>query len=84
MRVGECYRHLGRFKDAIGLLTDLTENPADRDIHDDALYQLAHAQMGLQAWDDAKTSWRNLIRRFPESRYMSEAKGELSNLVSQH
>jgi TolA-binding protein len=82
--MAEAYRHLGRPKDAILLLTSLAEDAVDKEIHDDALYQLAWCQTDLQAWNDAKTSWRTLVRRFPDSRFAAEAKMQLAQLLLAH
>ncbi len=82
--LAEAYRHLNRQKDAIPILTGLSENPVDKEVHDDALSQLAWCQMELQAWNDAKNTWRTLIRRFPESRFTGEAKLQLGQLQLLH
>ncbi len=82
--LAEAYRHLNRQKDAIPILTQLAENPVDKEIHDDALYDLANCQMDIQAWNDAKNTWRTLIRRFPESRFAAEAKLQLAQLQLMH
>ena len=73
-----------RQKDAIPILTQLAENAADKEVQDDALYLLAWCQMDIQAWNDAKNTWRTLIRRFPESRFTAEAKMQLAQLQLMH
>lgn len=82
--LAEAYRHLNRQKDAIPILTSLAENPVDKEVHDDALALLAWCQMDVQAWNDAKNTWRALIRRFPESRFTAEAKLQLGQLQLLH
>lgn len=82
--LAEAYRHLNRQKDAIPLLTSLAENTVDKEVHDDALYKLAWCQTDLQAWNDAKSSWRALIRRFPESPFAAEARLQLAQLQLTH
>jgi TolA-binding protein len=82
--LSDAYRHLNRQKEAIPILTALAENPVDKEVHDDALYLLASCQMDIQAWNDAKNSWRTLIRRFPESRFAAEAKLQLAQLQLMH
>jgi TolA-binding protein len=84
LALSEAYRKLGRQKDAVPLLAALSENPIDKEVHDDALYMLAWCQMELQAWNDAKNTWRTLIRRFPESRFTPEAKLQLAQLQLVH
>jgi TolA-binding protein len=82
--LAESYRHLNRQKEAIPLLTALAENAVDKEVHDDALYLLAGCQTDLSAWNDAKNTWRTLIRRFPDSRFTAEAKLQLAQLQLAH
>jgi tetratricopeptide (TPR) repeat protein len=83
--LAESYRHLGRQRDAIGLLGAIAEATSiDKELQDDALYQLAYCQMEIQAWNDAKNSWRALIRRFPDSHYVAEARLQLQALTVLH
>ncbi len=82
--LAEAYRHLNRQKEAIPILTLLAENPVDKEVHDDALYLLAWCQMDTQQWNEAKNSWRTLIRRVPESRFAAEAKLQLAQLQLTH
>ena len=82
--LADSYRHLNRQKEAIPILTLLAENPVDKEVHDDALYLLAWCQMDVQAWNDAKNTWRTLIRRFPDSRFTAEAKLQLAQLQLTH
>lgn len=82
--LAQAYRHLGRQKDAIPLLLRISEGNVDREVQDDALYQLAYCQTELQAWNDAKNSWRSLLRRFPDSHFAPEAKLQLASLSLLH
>jgi TolA-binding protein len=82
--LAESYRHLNRQREAIPILSQLAESAADKEVLDDALYQLAGCQMDVQAWNDAKNAWRTLIRRFPESRFAAEAKLQLAQLNLMH
>ncbi len=82
--LAEAYRHLTRQKDAVPLLTQLLESNPDQELEDDALYDLAYCQTDLQAWNDAKTAWRPLIRRFPDSHFVPEARLELAQLAQMH
>jgi len=82
--LAEAYRHLARPKDAVPLLTQLLESNPDKELEDDALYDLAHCQTDLQAWNDAKSTWRQLIRRFPDSHFVPEARLELAQLSQMH
>ncbi len=82
--LAESYRHLNRQREAIPILASLAENAVDKEVHDDALYMLAWCQTDVQAWNDAKNTWRTLIRRFPESRFTAEAKLQLAQLNLMH
>lgn len=82
--LADSYRHLNRQREAIPILTTLAENAVDKEVHDDALSMLAWCQMDVQAWNDAKNTWRTLIRRFPESRFAAEAKMQLAQLQLMH
>jgi TolA-binding protein len=82
--LGEAYRHLGRQRDAIPILSALAEGAPDRDLQDDALYFLAQCQTEIQAWNDAKSTWRTLLRRFPESHFAAEARMLLAQLSQSH
>jgi TolA-binding protein len=82
--LAQAYRHLNRQRDAIPMLTQLAESSPDREIQDDALYELAMCGTEIQAWNDAKTTWRALLRRFPDSRFAGEAKMQIAQLNLLH
>ncbi len=84
LALADAYRHLGRQKEAIPILQQLAEGAPDREVQDDALYQLAFCEMESQAWNDAKNTWRQLIRRFPDSHYTPEARLQLAQLNLMH
>jgi TolA-binding protein len=77
-------RKLHKQKEAIALLLTLVEGNVDREIQDDALEQLAWCQMEIEDFNDAKNTWRTLLRRFPDSHYAPEAKLALQNLTQNH
>jgi TolA-binding protein len=82
--MASAYRKLGRQKDAIPILEKLAESSVDKELQDDAVYELGHCQMELSAWNDAKNTWRTLLRRFPDSRFGPEAKMLLAQLMLNH
>jgi tetratricopeptide (TPR) repeat protein len=83
--LADAYRHLGRQRDAIPLLTQLTDSTVvDKELQDDALYALAYCQADVQAWNDAKNTWKALIRRFPDSHFTPEARLQLAQLTLMH
>jgi TolA-binding protein len=84
LALGEAYRHLSRQKDAVPLLEAIGESAADKEIQDDALDQLAWCYAELEAWNDAKNTWRTLVRRFPDSHFVGEARLQLASLNLLH
>jgi TolA-binding protein len=84
LALATAYRKLKRQRDAIPILTQLSEQTLDKEVQDDSLYLLASCEMDLEAWNDAKTTWRTLIRKFPDSHWMNEAKLHLAQLTAFH
>jgi TolA-binding protein len=82
--LAEAYRHLSKQKEAVPLLEAIGESAADKEIQDDALYQLAFCYAELEAWNDAKNTWRTLLRRFPDSHFSGEAHMQLASLNLLH
>jgi TolA-binding protein len=75
---------LGLHREAIPLLMQLSESSADKEVMDEATLTLAHAQLEIQAWNDAKSTLRTFIRRFPTSPHINEAKGKLAEVSLYH
>jgi TolA-binding protein len=84
LELGSAYRKLHKQKEAIGVLEPLVESNADREVQDDALEQLAWCQMEIEAYNDAKNTWRTLLRKFPDSHFAPEAKLALQTLMQNH
>src|SRR6478672_3925104 len=78
------YRKLGRQREAIPMLATLADTSPDKELMDDALYELAYCQVEISAWNDAKNTMRTLLRRFPESRYAAEMKMLLAQVSLLH
>jgi len=47
---------------------------------DDAMFLLAECLIDIQAYNDAKTTLRSFIRRYPKSPYLNDAKMALADL----
>jgi TolA-binding protein len=75
---------LGNQREAIPMLLSLSEASADREVMDDAMFLLAQAQLEIQAYNDAKTTLRTFLRRFPKSAHYLEAKGKLAETELYH
>ena len=84
LELSSAYRKLHKPKDAIALLTQLTEQGIDKEVQDDALDLLAWCQTDIEAYNDAKNTWRSLLRRFPDSHFAAEAKIALQGLNQNH
>ncbi|MBW2522642.1 MAG: tetratricopeptide repeat protein [Deltaproteobacteria bacterium] len=84
LQLARCYRRLNRQRDAIPILVKLSEASADAEILDDAMFLLAECLIDIQAWNDAKTTLRTFIRRYPKSSYINDAKMALADLTVRH
>jgi TolA-binding protein len=84
LALATAYRRLKRQRDAIPILTTLSEQTLDKEVQDDALFLLASCQLDLEAWNDAKTTLRTLLRKFPDSHWQNEAKLHLAQLNLYH
>jgi TolA-binding protein len=78
------YRRLNRQRDAIPILVKLSKASSDSEILDDAMFLLSECLIDIQAWNDAKTTLRNFIRRYPKSAYINDAKMALADLNVKH
>jgi TolA-binding protein len=84
LQLANAYRKLRRQKEAIPILQQLADSSTDRDAQDDALELLAWCQTEMESYDDAKNTWRTLLRRFPDSHFVPEAKLALQTLTINH
>jgi TolA-binding protein len=75
---------LGRQREAITILIELSEGSTTREVTDDAMLLLAQAQIEIQAWNDAKNTLRNFLRRFPNSPDRHQARADLEKLRLDH
>jgi TolA-binding protein len=83
-QLGLALRALGQQRLAIPQLMQLSEASADREVMDDATLLLAELQIDIQAWNDAKTTLRSFLRRFPKSAYLNDARAKLAELEMLH
>lgn len=73
-------RRLNRAKEAIPILARLSESSANPEILDDATFLLAESLADIQAYNDARSTYRSFIRRFPDSPLVNDAKMALADL----
>jgi len=83
-QLARALRTLGRQREAISLLLDLSEGSTSNEVTDDATLLLGQAQMDIEAWNDAKNTLRNFVRRFPNSPLRFTARDELAKLKLNH
>lgn len=84
LALADAYRHLGRPRDAIPILTPLSESSPDKEVLCSAVSLLAQCQTDIQAWNEAKNTYRAVMRRCPESRVAADAKIQLATLQVLH
>ena len=84
LQLAGAYRKLHKQKEAIAILAPLSEQAADKEVLDDALEQLAWCQTEIESYNDAKNTWRTLLRKFPDSHFAGEAKLALQTLTQNH
>lgn len=80
LNLAKTYRRLNRQRDAVPILVKLSEASADAEILDDAMFLLAECLVDIHAYNDARTTLRNFIRRYPRSPYINDAKMALADL----
>ncbi len=84
LNLARAYRKLNRQRDAIPMLMQLSEASPDKEIVDDAMFLLCECLVDIQAWNDAKTTLRAFIRRFPDSPFLNDARMELADISLKH
>lgn len=77
-------RALGRQREAIPILIELSEASPDKEVVDDATFLLAQCQLDIEAWNDAKTTLRTFIRRFGSSAHLNDARAKLAEVQLYH
>ncbi len=84
LNLARAYRKLNRQRDAIPILAQLSEASTDKEVMDDATFLLAECLIDIQAWNDAKTTLRSFIHRFPDSPYINDARMALADISLKH
>jgi TolA-binding protein len=84
LQLGHSLRALGRQREAIPMLIQISEASVDKEVMDEATLLLAQCQIDIQAWNDAKNTLRAFVRRFPQSSHILEAKTKLADLSLHH
>lgn len=84
LELAGAYRKLGRYGEAIPILTDLAQTSKERDVQEEALYLIAYAYMDQKSFAEAKTAWRKYLKHSPDGRHAAEARMLLNQLVQYH
>lgn len=84
LNLARAYKKLNRQREAIPLLMPLSEASPDPEIMDDATFLLAECFIEIQAYNDAKTTLRAFVRRFPDSPFLNDARMALADLSIRH
>lgn len=84
LNLARAYRKLNRQRDAIPMLMQLSEASPDKEVMDDATFLLAECLIDIQAWNDAKTTLRSFIRRFPDSSFINDARMAFADISVKH
>ncbi len=83
-QMAKALRSLGRQREAIPSLLQLSEASTDKEVMDDATLLLADAQLDIQAWGDAKNTLRTFLRRFPDSPFVNDVRIKLADVSLHH
>jgi TolA-binding protein len=84
LHLARAYRKLNRQRDAIPMLAQLSEASPDKEVMDDATILLAECLIDIQAWNDAKSTLRSFIHRFPDSPFINDARMALADISLKH
>jgi TolA-binding protein len=74
IQMANSLRLQGKPREAIAVLQRLMEEHLDRDLSDDALWYLALAHQNAHQKDEALSVLRSLMRQFPDSQYLRQAR----------
>jgi TolA-binding protein len=83
-QLARCLVALNNHRDAIPILMQLSEASPDKEVMDEATFLLAQAQLDIKAWNDAKTTLRAFLRRFPTSAHALAVKAKLAEVQLYH
>ncbi len=79
-QLARAYRRLDRQSEAVVLAQSVVDQNVDRELQDDALFLLAQCNEDLGNIDDARNAIRNLLRRFPRSSLVTDARHYLADI----
>lgn len=84
LQLARALKALGKQREAIPLLANLSESSPDKELMDEATLLLAECQIDVEAYNDATATLRAFLRRFPNSPLLHEARIKLSDVQLHH
>jgi TolA-binding protein len=84
LALAQAYRRLAHQRDAVPILQVLSETATDKDVQAVATWELAQAEVDIQAWNDAKATLRTFIKKFPDHARANDARQQLAELQFKH
>jgi len=84
LALAQAYRRLNRPRDAVPILSVLSENAPEKDIQAAATWELSQVEIEIQAWNDAKATLRNFLKKFPTHARNLDAQQTLAELTLKH
>ena len=74
--IGECYHALGKYSEAISAFDRVLAHAESYKL-DDALLMRGKMYINLDRWDSASADFEELLQRFPDSEYVTQARSYL-------
>jgi TolA-binding protein len=81
LNLAEALLHLGRAGEAALLAQEVIDQNVDKELQDDATWLLSQCAEDLGNIDDARNALRLLLRRFPHSALIPDARKRLNDLT---
>ena len=84
LQLARALKALGKQREAVPILLNLSEASPDKELMDEAAMLLAECQIDMEAYNDAIATLRTFIRRFPNSPFIHDARMKLADIQSRH
>jgi TolA-binding protein len=82
LQLARALKALGKQREAIPILLNLSEASPDKELMDKAAMLLAECQIDMEAYNDAIGTLRTFLRRFPNSPLIHDARMKLADIQS--
>lgn len=84
LQLARALKALGKQREAVPILLNLSEASPDKELMDEAAMLLAECQIDMEAYNDAIATLRTFVRRFPNSPFIHDARMKLADIQSRH